>query len=366
MPVTRIFLSAGEASGDAYGAALVTSMREKRGDLQFEAIGGRRLRASGTKIVADSSTWGAIGIWQSTLVGLRIVLHFHRIKRLLATGERGLFIPIDFGFMNIRLARHAKNHGWKVLYFVPPGSWRRDKQGADLPVITDAISTPFEWSAAILQEMGAHAYWFGHPIKQLLANTAEVARSSSIAVLPGSRNHEIDNNLPVIAQAVNSDVEFALAPSVDLETFRAQWEKLNSSVKATFTVGDTAGVLRRARAAIVCSGTATLEAALCGTPMVVMYRASKAMELEAKIIRFKRPKFIALPNIVLDRPVVEELIQESATPDALRSELEKISQDGPDREAQLASFSELETLLGHDDAISQTAQLALQLIDSSR
>ncbi len=363
MNSSRIFLSAGEASGDTFGAALVAELRSLRTDLEFQAVGGRRLKAANVPLVADSSHWGAIGIWQSFWVGLRALYSFNRVKAHMAKGEPGLFIPIDFGFMNIKLARHAKQLGWKVLYFIPPGSWRRDKQGADLVTWTDAISTPFPWSADILNRMGANAHWFGHPIKQLLAQATPTPRGESLAVLPGSRTHEIENNLPVIAASVNSRVEFALAPSVDLEEFKARWIRLRpEGAQDVFTVGDTSGVLRRATAAIVCSGTATLEAALCRTPMIVVYRASKAMVLEAKIIRFKLPKFISLPNIVLDREVVPELIQDGATPETLKNNLQPLQADSPTRSAQLHAFDELDALLGPSDAISKTASLALQLL----
>jgi lipid-A-disaccharide synthase len=389
----RVFLSAGEASGDAYAAALIAEMRNVGGQaLQFEGSGGPKMAAVGVQRVADTSRWGAISIVQALKVYPRIVRGYYRTKSALGKGTPGLFIPIDFGYVNIRLARHAKNRGWKVLYFVPPGSWRRDKQGKDLPTITDAIVTPFSWSAEILNEMGANAHWFGHPIKQLLRNSiaARPDVRDTVAVLPGSRKHEISENLPVIAQALagpgkiayqagntpigsfeatqreiqplEAPIEFALAPTVDVQRFRAEWQRLAPHRTGDrFTVGDTAAVLSRAKAAIVCSGTATLEAALCHCPMVVVYRVSKAVVLEAKLVGFKRPKYIALPNILLDRDTVPELLQDEAKPTLVRRQLEAVLREGEEREAQLSSFEELEGILGPDDAISQAARLALSM-----
>lgn len=354
----------------------------------FEGIGGARMKDAGVELLANSGTWGAISITQSLKVVPRVLGAFLGAKRRLAQGEPGLFVPIDFGYANIRLARHAKAKGWKVLYFVPPGSWRRDRQGRDLPAITDAISTPFEWSAEILRGMGANAHWFGHPIKQLLRpsgigvspmspTTVSVVGDGSeerdphgthrqdndaTAVLAGSREHEISENLPLVAScAGEATFEFALAPGVDVEGFRRRWERLAPGRNDRFTQGDTHGVLRRARAAIVCSGTATLEAALLRCPMVVVYRVSKTVELEAKLIGFKRPKFIALPNILLDRDAVPELVQHDATPEAVRAALTRLLDDGPERARQLAAFEELDTLLGPADAITKTAELALSL-----
>ncbi len=356
----RVYLSAGEASGDAYAAALVTEL-QKLGTYTYEGIGGEKLAQAGATLHADSQKWGAISIVQALKVYPRVLLGYYRAKAQLGRGKPGMFIPIDFGYANIRLARHAKNRGWRVLYFVPPGSWRRDRQGKDLPKFTDAIVTPFSWSAELLNQMGGKAFWFGHPIKQLLRErlAAPVVRGSTIAVLPGSRHHEITQNLPVIARALPADgtAEFALAPGVDVVAFKRLWNSLAPGRKDIFTEGDTVGPLLRAEVGLVCSGTATLEAALCDCPMVVMYRVSKAMALEAKLIGFKIPKFVGLPNILLQREVVPELIHEAATPEALRAALQNI-----DADAQRKGFAELSLMLGPDDAVTQTAKLAVKMM----
>ncbi|MGV3618679.1 MAG: hypothetical protein ACO1SV_25430 [Fimbriimonas sp.] len=359
---------------DAVFAALRSKSATPPQPVEFEGIGGPRMAKEGVRLHADTSRWGAISIAQSLAAVPRVFGGYYRAKRRLRSGIPGLFVPIDFGYANIRLARHAKNRGWRVLYFVPPGSWRRDRQGRDLPAITDAIVTPFEWSAEILRGMGADAHWYGHPIKQLLrSSTAFQAEEThglegraTVAVLPGSRKHEISENLPVIAEAVRGrdvPIEFALAPTVDVAEFQSRWRGLAPDRTGdVFTPGDTAGVLRRARAAIVCSGTATLEAALCRCPMVVVYRVSKSMVMEAKIIGFKRPKYIALPNILLDRPVVPELVQDEATPETVRAHLDSVVSEGKPRALQLAAFEELDGILGPDDAITRAAELALGLL----
>lgn len=352
---------------------VMEALHHKRGrqvdPLTAEGIGGRAMDAAGVRLHADSSKWGAISIVQSLSVVPSAIEGYHDAKRQLSVGTPGLFIPIDFGYANIRLARHAKRHGWRVLYFVPPGSWRRDRQGKDLPPLTDAIVTPFEWSATLLTEMGAKAYWFGHPIKQLLGEKlapAPAEERTTVAVLPGSRTHELSENLPVIAQAVAdlpAVLEFALAPTVDVEAFKTRWSHLAPARKHDkFTRNDTPGVVGRARAGIVCSGTATLEAALTGCPMVVIYRVSRAMEIEAKVIGFKRPKYIALPNILLDRTVVPELVQDEATPQAIRSSLNDLIGETDVRQAQLDAFAELNSLLGEAQAITKTAELALSIM----
>src|ERR1044072_3831144 len=198
----RIFLAAGEASGDAYAAALVEEL--KGGDFSVEGIGGTRLRTAIGQLVADSSQWGAISIVQSLQVAARAIRGGLKAKRLLKKGPPGLYIAIEFGVFNVRVSRWAKQAGWKVLYFMPPSSWRRDKQGRDLPAITDAVVTPFPWSEEILKSIGVNPHFFGPPLKQLIKDRQEqVDRPGNrIAILAGSRRHEIERNLPMIAEVV--------------------------------------------------------------------------------------------------------------------------------------------------------------------
>lgn len=365
----RLFVSAGEASGDAYAGALVREMRalgEPFAGAELLGIGGARVRELGANPRIDSSGWGAIGILEALRVAIPAYRSYLRAKRMLATGSPGLFLPIDFGYMNVKLSRHAKRLGWKVLYFVPPGSWRRDRQGRDLPEVADAIVSPFEWSARLLQDMGARAYWFGHPLKQLVRDSAgsNDERRSGVAVLPGSRQHEIESNLGVIVDALRGlglAAEVAVASTTSAATVRSAWiDQGGDPSLASFTENDVYGVLKRSRAAIVCSGTATLEAALCGCPCVVIYRGSKMMEWEYRI---RRPKFnyISLPNILLDRPLLLELIQWDAKRESVRREMEALLEDGPRRFEVLEGYRELDAMLGGDRAVTQTAELASEL-----
>lgn len=355
----RVFFSAGEASGDRYAAAIARELPPCR----VEGIGGPCLRAFGAEIVADSSQWGAVSITQSAKVFFRAYAGMRRALAALASGTPGLFVPIDFGFMNVRLARRAKGLGWKVLYFIPPGSWRRDRQGADLPLVADEIVTPFSWSAEILRRMGASAHWFGHPLRQLAGEAPESERRG-IAFLPGSRRHELDLHLPLMAEAVRGEprpVEFALAPNVDRAAVESRWRALAPARQDRLTVGDAYGVLKRAEAAVVCSGTATLEAALCRCPMVVIYKLSPAMALEAAIVRPKI-QFASLPNILLQRAAVPELLHKRAQPEELRRQLDLLLNDPQARRAQTDAFEELEAMLGGDRAITETARLAARMM----
>lgn len=331
-------------------------------EVYVTAVGGKRVAEAGAKIVADSSTWGAVGIVESVKVSPRVISGFLKAKRELRRGRPGLFVPIDFGFINIKLAREAKRLGWKVLYFIPPGSWRRNKQGADLPAITDAIVTPFPWSAEMLNKMGANAHYFGHPLKEMVAQVPDSGERSGIAVLPGSRAHEIESNVPVIALAIKDfegPVRIALAPNGDERALRREWKKWSDHEPVI--VHRAAEALKASRSAVVCSGTATLEAALSTCPCVVMYRGNWVMEIE---FRIRKPKFdyISLPNILLDRPLLKELLRQDASVEAVRTELAALHSEGPRRIEVLTAFKELSDSLGDTHCLERTAELARQML----
>ncbi|MCW5942052.1 MAG: hypothetical protein KIS66_07455 [Fimbriimonadaceae bacterium] len=366
----RVFFSAGEASGDAYAAALIEAIRARVPEVAVEGVGGKRFARTGSVVVAESSQWGSIGVVKAVGVLPRVLVGYVRAKRRLSRGSPGVCVPIDFGAMNIKLARFAKARGWKVLYFAPPGSWRKDRQGKDLPRITHEVVTQFSWSADLLTQAGAKAHWFGHPLKEMvarrLAEGPAVPRDPNrIAVLAGSRLHEIEHTLRVVARVAErlapaTVLEFAVAPTIDPDAFRRKWEDLAPGRRLDlFTADDTYGVFLRAQAAIVCSGTATLEAALCGCPCVVVYVVSKAMEFEYHLLR---PKFdyVSLPNILLGRPLLKELLQHDATPERIADEIEAL-RDGPRRGELLAAFAELENLLGPPEGIARAADRIVAL-----
>ena len=353
-----------------YAAHLLREIKRiNTAPMRVQAIGGKQLRAGGAEIVADSSRWGAMGILQSFKVGPRVLRGYLKAKKAIKIEDSGLFVPVDFGFLNMRLARHAREYAWKVLYFMPPGSWRRNLQGEGLAEVTDEVVTPFAWSSGMLTSVGVHAHWFGHPLKQIIEedkNPFQGEESKTIAIFPGSRSHEIQRNFKAIARASEFiskglDFEVAVAPTLERAQLMKMWRRYSKSDRRiTFTEGDAFAILKRARAGIICSGTATLEAALCYCPMVVIYKFSLAMELEARVLRIN-PEFIALPNIICHRRVVPELIQWKARPKTIALELLQLVEPGSFRDHQLSTFDQIRNDLGSPEALTRTASLALKM-----
>lgn len=360
--MSRVVFSAGEASGDAYAAAILNAARElEANDWEVQAVGGPKLREAGIELIADSSKWGAVGIVESMKSFPAAARGYWAAVRSLERGEPGLFVPIDFGFFNIKLARRAKQAGWKVLYFAPPGSWRRDKQGADLPHVSDVIVTPFPWSAETLRRMGADARFLGHPLLDMAQTHRGTVRGPAVAVLPGSRVHEVRSNYAVASAAarrLGRPIVVGLAPVLDPSV-------LGPPSPEVTIVRSAAEALARCEAAVVCSGTATLEAALANCPQVVMYRGGWLMNLEARV---RRPKYdyVSLPNIVLQRRAVPELLQDQASEDGIAGHLEALLRDGSERDAQIEAYSEVRGLLEPAGCIRETARLCLALVPVSR
>lgn len=358
----RVLFCAGEASGDLYAASLAREILAMNPSAQVGGIGGLRFQeAANEPLIADSSKWGAISITQSFREGFKVLRHYNKFKATLKAGPPGVFVPIDFGFVNLKLCRFAKEAGWKVVYFVPPGSWRRDRQGADLPGLTDQIVTPFPWSYEILKANGANVHFFGHPLKQIHRETihSDMARSG-LAVLPGSRRSEFEQLLPLYGEALRDEPAKAKLPVPRIYTqyVSDHWNRSGDEVVDGSQTGAVIRTLRGAEHGVICSGTATLEAALAQTPMVVCYKVSKMVEIESKIIGFKRPQFYSQPNILLQRQVVPELIQETLSVESLKSKLGEIRTEKEMRHQQLG-FEEISELLGADDCITRTAELIL-------
>lgn len=360
----RLVFSAGEASGDAYASEIARRMKAWLNPSDMTGIGGPRLRGQGIELWADSSRWGAIGLAQSLKVAPRIILEGLKVQRRIARLEPGLFLPVDYGFMNLRLARFAKRRAWKVLYFIPPSSWRRDRQGKDLPQVADCIVTPFPWSAQMLRQAGAEAWFWGHPLVDVVSLAPDAPEREGFAVLPGSRIHEAKHNLPVLAKAcrgLQGPFRMVVAPTLDKEAAMKAWA--GNGGPECILVSTAAEALKAARAGIVCSGTATLEAALCGCPSIIVYNLSPAMWAEVALLGLgKKIKHIGLPNILLDRRIVPELIAEAGDDEAVRLAAEKIWRDGPERQDQLAAFDEIKSLCGQPGSLDRTAKLAAELL----
>ncbi len=370
---------AGEASGDLQGAMLAARMRESVPSLRIWGVGGAKMREAGVEVRHDSSSWGAIGIAEAIKMAPRLLRVQRRLVKELESDPPDLLVLIDFGAFNVRLARQVRPFGTRILYYFPPGSWNKANTYGRLRGLVDAVATPFPWSAEALREHGFRAEFFGHPlldtVKPALNRADFCARFAFdplrpiVGLLPGSRAQEMRHNLTAMISAAEllrgsmPDLQFAVpvAPSVDA---RSAADSLAAVPWVRPLPGMASDVLAHSRAAVVCSGTATLEAAILRCPMVIIYRASGLTYLQYRILG-RGIRFIGMPNIIAGERICPELVQNEASPARIAELIAPLIADGEERTAVLEALSGVLDTLGSPGAVDKTAGMALDLIEKT-
>ncbi len=428
---TNIALLSGEPSGDLVGAALAKELQTLAPGIRLWGLGSTRMREAGVELLCDSGDWGAIGVVQALKVYPRV--RYTTYPRVLGEIDRrrpAAVVLIDFGAFNVRVARWSKPRGHHIFYYFPPGSWRRGgTKGAELATLTDRVATPFPWSADRLAGLGVNVEFVGHPLLDLAkpSTTREAfadllgldAKHPIVGLLPGSRRHEIEHNLPAMLDAamricgevpgtqfvvgLASPMARAMAereldglarrllampgrggeesgsrPKRELITPEGvrlspeQAKEWVASRRRRCSNGQPAGMppvvlvegytydaMAHSDALIVCSGTATLEAAILGKPMVIMYRGSKLMNVERHLRRI-RPEHIGMPNIIAQRRIVPELIQEEAAPATLAQLTLRYLREPEHKAAVVADLAAVRAQLGEPGASARVARMVLE------
>jgi lipid-A-disaccharide synthase len=359
-------MSTGEASGDMMAAALAGAMRELRPDIQFSGIGNERMREAGFELTVRTDGWASMGpIDALGKIPMLIGVVLREAFRLCADPV-DLVVLIDFGAFNLRFARLLRTLGYKrpILSFFPPGAWLDKPKPAQLVARATRALTAFEHQRNFYRSLGLEIGYVGHPLVSLVSprapRPAAVSDGGIIALLPGSRSAEIQFHLPRLLQACallrKSRPKLEIIVSVAAGAVAGNVEQLiaQAGVSEIRLVRGAREALDAADVALVASGTAVLEATLREVPTVALYVVSEA---QAKIARrvYRRP-FITLPNLLLDRLMIPELLQEEATPEHLAQAAELLLRDAS---AQLAGMREVRGRLGPADALARCARFAL-------
>ena len=325
MTPPQILLSAGEASGDIYGARLATALRERTG-AQFFGMGGARMKEAGVELIADYHEIAVVGIAEVLHKIPAVIRIQRRLAREAARRDASLAILIDSPGTHLGVARRLKNAGIPVGYFIGPQVWAwRAGRVKTIRRLVKHIAVIFPFEEKIYRDAGVPADFVGHPLVDIVKPEmprAEFAAAHGldadrpiIAILPGSRRNEIVQNYATIIEACarlaeTSIAQFVLvaAPGLSPEFFSRY---ARPDFRVTRVEGNSYSALAAADCAIVASGTATLEAALLGTPMVVIYRVSAASALVLR--RMIHTPFFSMVNLIGGREIVSELIQEDFT-----------------------------------------------------
>jgi lipid-A-disaccharide synthase len=379
----RIFLSAGEASGEQYAVQLMAALRGMLGNgCEFFGLGGTRMEAAGLRRIVRAEDVAVMGITEIVRHIPRIYREYRKLRRSLARQKPDVVVLIDFPDVNLGLARRAKKLGIPVVFFVGPQVWAWKKHR--LPQIrrnVDRMLVIFPFEEPWYRERGVAATFVGHPLAELAApavsreafaleNGLDAAKEW-IGLLPGSRPAEIALNLPAMLGAaafLGSEYEFLLplAPTLterQIASVRAAVAK-TPEFPATL-VTDARAALSHARASVVASGTATVEAALIGNPFIVVYRLSRLSYAVAK--RFVKVPHVAMANLIAGQRVVPELIQDEFTAAKVVAALRPLLEETPERRAMVQALAGIrDALHGQSSAIETVAGHVLSLLPASK
>ncbi|HEV8642521.1 MAG TPA: lipid-A-disaccharide synthase [Methylomirabilota bacterium] len=367
-------LVAGEASGDLHGAALCRALKMQAPGARLFGMGGSRMATAGMQLLADIGDTAIVGISEVVrrLPALRRT--YRRLVSAILSERPAVLVLIDYPGMNLRLAATARAAGVPVVYFIPPQIWAwRPGRVKTIRRYVALVLAVFPFERALYRSAGVAAEFVGHPVLDALAAAPERSAARRelgveegallIGLLPGSRGQEIERMTPLLRDAaariaaVHPRARFmlGLAPTVRRDAVEGH---LNARPPIQVVADRTYAVMRAADLLLVTSGTATLEAALLGTPMVVCYRVSLLSELIGRLM--VRVPWISLANIVLGRAVVPELYQRrDATAARVAREALALLDTPEALEAQRQAFGELSEQLGRPGVGDRAARLVL-------
>ncbi len=350
----HVLVVAGEASGDIHGARVLERLIQLRPGLTFFGLGGPALHAQGLDLVGDPECLNIVGL-SEVIGGLGRILALRK-KLLLQVDVRKprVALLVDLPGFNLNLAYQLRKRGVKVVYYIAPQAWAWQKSRVKkIRDRVDRLCVIFPFEEKFFKDEGIRASYVGHPLMEDTGMKPEMEQGTGnvIALVPGSRAKEIERMLPAMAATARllkrrvGSLEFVVpvAPGVDEQRIKGILDQ--EGVEAQLVAGGAHVALARARAAIVTSGTATLEAAIHGVPMVVVYRISRASyTLVRPLYHLKN---FCIVNILAGKTVVPELLQGDVRPDLLADKITELLDDGPLRQKMLNELHEVvETLRG--------------------
>jgi lipid-A-disaccharide synthase len=372
-------ISCGEPSGDLYAGALVAALRRREPDIEVFGLGGEQLKAAGGELVADFHGLSVTGLTEA----LAVLPRSWRTLRLLAETARArkphALVVIDYPDFNFRLMRAIKMLGVPVIYYVSPQLWAwRAGRMKTMRKVVDRVLPIFPFEEALYQRAGVDVRFVGHPLidlvtpaesrEQLLRRLKLDPGKPVVALLPGSRNNELERLAPVMiaatpliaAQVPGAQFIVAQAPNLSNHLFEGF---AMAGVPLRIVKGQTDDVLQAADVVVTASGTATVQTALHGKPMVVLYKLSPLTYRLGR--RLARVDMYAMVNLIAGERIVQELIQDECTPEAVAAETVRICTDADYRGRMIDQLAEVRRRLGGPGASDRAAEAVLDVVHSA-
>jgi lipid-A-disaccharide synthase len=365
----KYFILAGEKSGDLHGSNLIHEIVKIDPQAEIKAWGGDGMQDAGAEVLIhhkELAIMGLLGVLQNIQ---RLKSLFTKFGNQIEDFQPDTIIFIDYGGFNLKAARIAKLKGFHTQFYIAPKVWAWNKgRIEDIKKWVDELYVIFPFELNLFKEKGISTHYVGNPLQDAVSNFKpnetfiidQKIEQPYIALLAGSRKQEIKSALPVFAQLANEKpgLNFIVAGI-------SEWKELYANYPIRVLYDQTYNILSHAQAAVVTSGTATLETALFKIPQVVVYKTDWLFYSLAKLL--VNIKFISLVNIILDKLAVPELIQVQFTSQYIQLKLNKLIQENAtERKEQLADYHKLAELIGPSGASNKTANLIVQAAQSAK
>jgi len=358
----KYYIIAGEASGDLHGSNLIKALKIKDAQADIRAWGGDMMEKAGANIVKHYKDLAFMGFIEVVMNLKTIMTNLKFCKVDIQSFQPDVLVLIDYPGFNLRIAEWAKKQGIKVVYYISPQIWAwKENRIHKIKASVDEmiVILPFEKDFYKKHQMPVH--YVGHPLTEVVDATLQAPSTLPayekpvVALLPGSRNQEINTSLPIMMEMVKAYPQYqfiiAQAPSQPAENYA----KYIAGTDVQIIPGKTYDILKIAKAALVTSGTATLETALFSVPQIVCYKGNPVSYwLARKLIKVK---YISLVNLILDKPAVLELIQHDFNFKTLQLHFDALLNDVETRDRMFTDYAKLWELLGDGSASEKAAAI---------
>ncbi len=376
-----VLIVAGEVSGDIHGSHLVRALRELNPSLEFCGVGGDAMQAAGVNLLAHISEMAVVGITEVCSKLGTILGTYRRLKARLQSDPPALVILIDYPDFNLLLARTVHHLKIPLIYYISPQiwAWRRGRIRTIARLVTKMIVI-FPFEKALYEQAGVDVTFVGHPLldsvksrfsrSEALSYFGLTPGKPTIALLPGSRPSEIQMNFPALLKSVPlvvqqlETVQFIVpvAPGLDIDRILALTKPYDAWVHVI--KGHVHDILNISELALVASGTATMETAIIGTPMIIVYRVSPITYLLGRLLI--RTKNIGMVNIMAGKTIVPELIQSQCNPDRIAEAVLQLMQDPEKRHTMKQELASLRNSLGKPGASQRAAEVIHTFLKEDR
>ena len=378
----RYFIIAGEASGDIHGAALIDAIKQHDSEAQVEFLGGDLMaQSAGHDPLIHYRDMAFMGFIE-VIKHLGSILGFmRRAKKAMTARRPDALILIDYPSFNLKMAKWAKGQDIPVFYFISPKVWAwKEYRVKDIKRYVTRMFSILPFETAFYRKHDYEVEYVGNPtVKEIhqaigTMRTVDLFRSDNgldpakpiIAIVPGSREKEIRDNLPTMLAAAldHSDCQpvIAGAPSIDDKIY----EEIMTKFKVPVLHDQTFELVHNARVALVTSGTATLETALLGTPQVACYRMNGSEQLYKFYRRLIKGKYVTLPNLIADESIIPELLIHQCTVESVDSWLDRLLDDSDERRNMLAGYKRMQAILTTKDCATTTAQRIIEELNGNK